>query len=393
MEEQSQEKPESDRQDDAGAGILRGLLKARNINQADTGRAPQLPIQPQPTPAQAASNALSRAADRLHRLPLRVDEAVLGGMTLAELPELLPEGALLAVLQGAGDAMGTVALCFEAVTSLIEIQSLGRVTSREIQKRAFTRGDALMCADFVNAFLQDLAEELGTLPGFDGIGDFRYASYLTDPRPLALILEDKPYRNLRFRLSLGAEQERQAEIFLALPLAAISPGSEDREHDGVSQETRAVPTLPKPAASRENVTLRDSVSRLPIEVAGILCRRNITLGKLRAFAPDQILSLPRADLSDVQLELPDGTVLARGKLGEAAGCHAIRLRAEGQEAQKITGSLTIGNRKAAVTLESGDESVQIATHAADELSPPSGLPDLNMEFSANVMELPQSETA
>src|SRR5690606_465638 len=51
----------------------------------------------------------------------------------------------------------------------------------------------------------------------------------------------------------------------------------------------------------------------------------ITLRELRALGDGQELALPRVTLSDATLELTSGQVLARGKLGEAEGCHAIRL--------------------------------------------------------------------
>lgn len=106
---------------DHGQGVLRRLLQARERTEVGSGKAPQLPHLSPPTPARAAATAVGRAADRLYKLPVQPISVTPGGLTLAELPELLPEGGLLAVLQGPGEALGVMALSFEAVTALIEI--------------------------------------------------------------------------------------------------------------------------------------------------------------------------------------------------------------------------------------------------------------------------------
>ena len=87
------------------------------------------------TPARAAATAIGRAADRLYQLPVRALSVQPGALTLAELPELLPELPLVVVLQGPGDLLGAIALCPQAVAALVEWQALGRVTSRGLERR------------------------------------------------------------------------------------------------------------------------------------------------------------------------------------------------------------------------------------------------------------------
>lgn len=317
-------------EDETGQGVLQRLLQARNRSKTELGRAPQLPVLPRPTPAEAAGTAMGRIAETLYQLPLKADSVALDGASLAELPELLPDGALLIVLQGAGEAMGVMALCRETVMALIEIQTLSRVTARPVPRRKLTRADALMCADFVNALMAELGRELNFLDGFAGIGGFRYATYLEEVRPLALILEDQPFRSLTFRISLGGEPGRKAEVFLALPKLPVSeerpcpPGMAD---PSVPVERDMVPmeTVSAASAMTGSKTLAPVMQEVPVDVVGVLCRRRITLRELRALKQGQVLSLPRVSLSDATLELAGGQVLARGKLGEAEGCHALRL--------------------------------------------------------------------
>ncbi|SIT16876.1 flagellar motor switch protein FliM [Paracoccus saliphilus] len=315
---------------ETGQGVLQRLLRARNRSKTELGRAPLLPVLPRSTPAQAAGTAIGRIAETLYQLPLKTDSVALDGASLAELPELLPEGALLIVLQGAGEEMGVMALCRDTVMALIEIQTLSRVTARPVPPRKLTRADALMCAEFANALIAELGRELAPLDGFNGIGDFRYATHLEEPRPLALILEDRPFRSLSFRFELGDEPARKASIFLALPNLSASDGKlcPPKMADlpvPVAQDMMPMEMVSVASGEAGSKTLAMAMQEVPVDVVGVLCRRRITLRELRALKQGQVLSLPRVSLSDATLELAGGQVLARGKLGEAEGCHALRL--------------------------------------------------------------------
>lgn len=326
----------------AEKGVLRSLLAARSRSDSGAGRAPQLPQPIKPTPARAAATAIGRAADRLYHLGVQPISVTPGALTLPELPELLPSPALLAVLQGPGDLVGVMALCPEAVSSLIEIQTLGRVTARATEKRRPTRSDAMICADFVNALMEELANELEGVEGFDGVSGYRYASYLDDPRPLSLMMEDKPYRSLRYQVRLGGTETRDATIFLAMPQPAtqsskarqeggaepIAPANKDSTTNkagiGSAPEENKPNDQSRTASSVASLGL--AVQSAPIEIVGVLCRRRMTLGELRGLSAGKLMHLPRLSLSEARIELPDGQLLAVGKFGEAEGCHAVRLR-------------------------------------------------------------------
>ncbi|MTD99716.1 hypothetical protein GIY56_05415 [Paracoccus sp. YIM 132242] len=293
------------------AGRLQALLRARAQGGAD--KPARLP-QPQPlSPARAAANAVARAAERLYRLPVLPIDIKPGAVTLGELPELFPEQSLLVVLQGPGDQIGAMALGFETVTALIEVQALGRVTARPAERRRLTRSDAAICVDFVNALMAELGTEMAAVEGFGPIGGYRYATHLDDPRPLVLMLEDRPYRSLSFDLRFGGAETRDGRILIALPHKA---------------EVRPVeaPTAAAPVPVPTGATLAAAMTAAPVEVVGVLCRRTVTLGELRALVPGKLLPLPRVILTDARLETRDGQLLATGKLGEAEGCHALRLQ-------------------------------------------------------------------
>lgn len=294
------------------AGRLRALLQARAQDSCD--KPARLP-KPQPhSPARAAANAVGRAAERLYRMPVLPVDIRPGTATLAELPELLPDPSLLVVLQGPGDQIGVMALGFDAVTALIEVQALGRVTARAAERRRLTRSDAAICADFVNALMAELGTEMAAVEGFGPIQGYRYATQLDDPRPLVLMLEDRPYRSLSFDLRFGGAETRDGSILIAVPCKPEARPAEARPMS---------PAAPAPAAASES--LAGAMAAAPVEVVGVLCRRTITLGELRALVPGTMLPLPRVTLAQARLETPGGQLLATGKLGESGGCHALRL--------------------------------------------------------------------
>lgn len=358
----------------SGEGVLRRLLTARSQAETGAGKAPQLP-QPVPlTPARAGATAVGRAAERLYRLAVQPVAVTPGALTLAELPEILPSPALLIVLQGPGDLVGMAALCPETVTALTEIQALGRITARATERRRMTRSDAMICADFVNALMADLANEMAAVEGFDGIKGYRYATWLDDPRPLSLMLEDRPYRSLAFDLRLGGTESRESRIFIALPQPpaqdraagrpdlpapmqpVVSPGpATSGAPQPVSQPAEGQGARPSAAPKAD---LAGLVQAAPVELVGVLCRRRISLGELRGLTPGRLLSLPRVSLGEARLETRDGQLLAVGKFGEAEGCHAIRLR----DPDLAAGSLSLP--------ETGASAAAVSAPNASRVEPP-----------------------
>ncbi len=283
----------------------------------------------------AASTALGRAAEKQLRLPVFVESVELLPMALPELAELLPERALLAVLEGGRDALGVMALCPSLLASIIEMQAIGRVTSRPPANRRPTRTDAAMSADFVNSLLTELGRETADRPGIPAFGAFRYATHMDDPRPLGLMLEDAGMQRLQLKFRVGAGGQRDASILIALPAA---PGAGRYRSATTPLATQPAGNrnamIPAPASNEPSApamqaaptSLAEAVQTAPIRVLGILCRRKLSLQALRALGPGSLIPLPQNVLDDARLETGQGQLLARGRLGEADGFHAIRLR-------------------------------------------------------------------
>lgn len=301
---------------------------------------PDSPTEPAPSAERLVANALGRAAEKLYALPIFVDTIDVTTSSLSELPELLPEQALLAVVSGRRDAVGVVALCPTFLASLIEVQAIGRVSTRPIRPRKPTRTDALISADFVNGLLGELSRELATQTGMPVFSHFGYTSFLDDPRPLMLMLEDTSYSRITMRFRIGAGGKRDGRVVVALPIpdmgmakpkgteapALLSGMPQSAPNVTTAAESPAAETTVQDAAAPSMATLAETVQAAPIHLVGILCRKTMTLGALRNLTPGSLIPLPPGVFEGAQLETRFGQVLARGKLGERDGCHAIRLR-------------------------------------------------------------------
>lgn len=323
---------------DTGAGgsvLLRHITAQaarRAAERAAAGRPdPVVPPVPVPRgPDRVIASAIGRAADRVHGMPLFFDRVSVGHAVLAEVPELLPEQALILAVEGPGGAMGTAAICPGLLSSLIEMQAMGRITARPVEARRATRADAAIAADFVNLLLEEYAASVAPLPGQAALAGFRYASYLDDPRPLALMLEDGGLRALSIGLRLGPGGERRGSLFVAVPategggLPAPKPASAPRAAALNDEAPGAA------GHATQRVLLSDAMRAAPVAVVGVLCRRPIRLRELRSLKPGHVLTLPRGALADCTLETAQGQTLARGRLGEQDGRHALRLRGAGQ---------------------------------------------------------------
>ncbi|MRX51054.1 hypothetical protein GI374_11460 [Paracoccus sp. S-4012] len=304
-----------DRGRDMAGGVLRGLLKPRAAPVAPAGGV-AVPPPPPPSLERAVAGALARAAERTHGLALYAERIRLQGLSLAEIAETLPEGGLLAVVEGPGEALGVVALCPLAVAALIEMQAMGRLAAQAPAARRPTRTDAAIAAGFVNQALAEIAAATAALPFGAGLEGYRYASHLDDPRPLPLMLEEVGFRAIDARLRLGPGGRREARVFIALP----GPDAVGRK----LAEPAAAPAPVNPP-KRPRRTLAAAVAAAPVPLTAVLCRRSVTLRELRQLAPGATLTLPRAALGEVTLETATGQTVARGRLGENDGAYAVRL--------------------------------------------------------------------
>ena len=301
-----------------GTAAVLGRYLARK--KAPPGADPAPVSVPRPTPERAISTAIGRAAQKTCALPSFAVQAKMGRATLSEMIDILPERALILVVENYRGTHGIVALSPGFLSAMIEMQSIGRVFSHQPPERRPTRTDASIAAEFVNAALAELATEFGAFDAANGLAAFRFASFVEDPKPLELMLEDTVYHSIRLDTRLGQGGAREGRFLAFLPsgaadLAALPPGSAPEA------------VTPKPVTGR---SLSGAVLAAPITLNAILCRKTISLRDLRGLVPGALVALPFDAMSRARLEAPSGLVVATGKLGALHGQRAIRIGGQAQ---------------------------------------------------------------
>ena len=277
--------------------------------------------------------ALARAANDMIALPLDVARMSVTRRSLAELLELAPERALIAVLEGPGDGLGIVTLSPPVLSAMIEMQTMGRVGSAVPPVRKPTRTDASMVAVVIDRALEELESGLEYEPDLTWAGGFRYASFLDDPRPLGLLLEEESYRVLEAEVRL-ANGAKSGPVMLALPA------------EGRGRAPRPAPeTMPAPvAAALFTKALTDQVMITEAELSAVLHRLTIPLAAVMGLKTGDLVPLPMAALDRIVLQGQDGRQLAAGKLGQNRGMRAIRLIPEPVAAEPAAAPLAVLDR-------------------------------------------------
>lgn len=258
--------------------------------------------------------ALARAANDVIALPLDIARLSVHRRSLAELLELAPERALIIILEGPAEGLGIITLSPPVLAAMIEMQTVGRVSTTAPPSRKPTRTDATMVAELIDRALEGLEEGLDCDPDLVWAGGFRYASFLDDPRPLGLLLEEEYYRVLQAEVRLG-NGAKSGPVMLALPAEGRGPAPKP-----------APMATPAPvAAALFSKALNDQVLRTEAELSAVLHRFTVPLSLVMALKAGDLVPLSTAALDRIVVEGVDGRPLVTGRLGQNRGMRAVRL--------------------------------------------------------------------
>lgn len=273
--------------------------------------------------------SLGRAVLERLALHLEVGEVSDTQRRLGELAELIPDRALLALLDGPEETTGVIALSPGMLSAVIEMQTTLRVAKTEPPLRRATRTDATMCAEMIDAALTDLGQELIHAPDVRWCAGFTYASFVEEASSLDLLLQDIPYRVLDCAVKVAGTQ-RSGRILLALPAEGRGPRPVPR---------RATPESDVQAAAAWSAEVRETVMHVEAPVEGVLGRLRIPLSQILTLRPDDVLALDHGGVDEVTLEAAGGTRIALCRLGQNRGMRALRLRALEDPNRSIFGVL------------------------------------------------------
>ena len=256
---------------------------------------------------------LGKAARDALKIQLDVEKLSIDRRSAAELVELVPDFALIAVLDGPAQDMGAMVLSQAIVAGFIEAQTIGRVRGQDLLPRKPTRTDGAMVTVVINAALTILEQALSDNADIVWAGGFRCASFLDDPRPLPVVLEDAPLRLLTAEVSLAGGL-RKGKIYLALPAEGRLPlpmaeNAEQADDAGLAF----------------GAALQERVDGASVQLDAVLARLSLPMADVLGMAAGMIVPLQDAALDGISLEGGDGCSVALGKLGQNRGMRALRL--------------------------------------------------------------------
>jgi flagellar motor switch protein FliM len=256
--------------------------------------------------------ALARATRDAMGLDIDFRRLTIVRHSLAEILEIVPDRALLALLDGPAGGLGVIMLAPDVTAALIEMQTLGRLAAQAPVVRKPSRIDAAMVAGVIDRALSGLDETLAEEADLTWAGGFRYASWLEDARPLGLMLEEDAYRVLVAEVALGGGG-RVGQVILVLP----ADGRGDRPAVCVDETIAAAPQFSQ--------ALQAQVMQTDCRLDAVVGRLTLPLRQIMALAVGETLLLPTAGLDAISLETIEGRRVAGARLGQHRGMRALKL--------------------------------------------------------------------
>jgi flagellar motor switch protein FliM len=256
--------------------------------------------------------ALARATRDAMGLDIEFRQLSITRAGLAEVLDLAPLHALVALLDGPQGGLGVLMLGPSVTAGLIEMQTLGRLAAQAPPPRKPTRIDAAMVAGVVDRALAGLDQTLAEEADRVWAAGFRYASYLDEVRPLGLMLEEESYRVLSAEVALGGSG-RSGPVILVLPAA------------GRGEQPDAGPGGTADVAPQFTAALAAQVEQAECRLDAVIGRLVLPIGRILSLAPGEVLDLPQAGLDAITLETADGRRIARARLGQNRGLRALKI--------------------------------------------------------------------
>lgn len=315
-----------------------------------------------PTATRILQGAVAQAAQDLLALEAACAAVQERRSALAPFAGAIVEHALIALAEGPAGRFGLIVLDPQSLAALIEVQTTGRVAPRPATPRPPTPTDAIMCADFLDRILEELEQRAGAaeLPLAPALQGFRYATLLADNREALLALEEMPYRVFDMAVEWGGGS-KSGQISLVLPFDPPGQGGTARQQ-----------------AAGFTEAIRAQVLGAEARLTAVLARREMTLAEISGLQVGSLVRLSAEVLGDVGLEDMLGQVVARGRLGQAAGMRALRLVAAADPAMKpAAGAAASAAAGAALPPPSAPGPTMIGTAPGPHPpAPPQGMPEV-----------------
>jgi flagellar motor switch protein FliM len=186
-----------------------------------------------------------------------------------------------------------------------------------------------MVAGVIDRALAGLDETLAEEADRVWAAGFRYASFLEDLRPLALLLEEESYRVLLADVTVGVGA-REGQVILVLP-------AQGRGEHAASASAEAE------AAPQFTTALAAQVAQVDCRLDAVIGRLTLPIRQIMGLQPGDVLELPFAGIDTVSLETMDGRRISSARLGQNRGMRALKVL----EAERINAGIAVPQRPSA----------------------------------------------
>lgn len=261
------------------------------------------------TSEKALRMALSKATQDVLGVPLTLGDIATVRLSVPAIVQTLPEAALTVVINRKDGTSGVLCLDRMALACILEAQTTGRITPRDVPNRRPTATDAMMAKRFNTVLLNSFSMYLeGQLSSAWAAG-FEPAAQVGELRRLPHVLEDVAFNGFQVDVTFGAEG-RSGKIYLFVPEPVNGIAAARLEPEEVFTD---------PWEGALQTRVMDSQALVDV----VLHRFELPLSRVAALAPGDQLIFPARKLSEMSLEGADGARIGSCRLGASDGMRAI----------------------------------------------------------------------
>ena len=285
--------------------------------------------------------ALARAGRSFSELDIALVAMEEVELPLEAMVDALSEARSVVLTTGPKDRQGVAVMDTALIASVLEQVTTGTIRKSDPDERRPTKTDMIICAELLDAILNEISVEMMEIQQAPMISDFRYLRALTDPSGVELTLENDFYRLFRLKLDLG-NGARQGELLLCFQAGSAVVGGNG------------------PGRKRNwERDWREQVDNVPVRVQAIMHQTKMPLRQITGLKPGDLVELPRSRLEQVVLTGSNKKPVARGKLGRQGVNRAIRI-------------IDVGGEESADAVEGTAFDEASVQQAAPVFEPPSG---------------------
>lgn len=256
--------------------------------------------------------AVARAATDELGLQMAVIGATQSRCALDALPDQIAGDRLYLLLTDQAGRRGGLTMDAATVSALVQQQTTGAVRDMPPAGRPFTDTDAALVATLVDSVLPRAAGLVDAPADRACLEGLVQGQRIADARGLVLGLRADRFRVIELAVDIGGGQ-RQGRIGLVLA---------DEDDPPAREET----------AATRGPGLEQGFGAMRAELTAVIGQVPVPLSHLSRMAPGDLLPLVRGQLDETRLVAIGGRTVATGRLGQAGGLRAVRLRSAGQDA-------------------------------------------------------------